>query len=63
MFIKTTHLKCLKSYYRDSHVEVTYLFLECSVLNTYSSESLTDKQPDQRPTIFRLEILTKQNPN
>ena len=29
MCIKTTHFKCLKSYYRISRVEVTHLFLEC----------------------------------
>ena len=28
MCIKNTHFKCLKSYYRDSRVEVTHLFLE-----------------------------------
>ena len=27
--IENTHFKCLKCYYRDSHVEVTHLFLEC----------------------------------
>ena len=30
MCIENTHLKCLKNYYRDSRVEVTHLFLECS---------------------------------
>ena len=30
MCVKNTHFKCLKSYYRDSRVEVTHLFLECS---------------------------------
>ena len=30
MCIKNTHLKCLKSYYRISRVEVTHLFLECN---------------------------------
>ena len=30
MCIENTHFKCLKSYYRDSCVEVTHLFLECS---------------------------------
>ena len=29
MCIKNTHFKYLKSYYRDSRVEVTHLFLEC----------------------------------
>ena len=32
MCIKTTHFKCLKSYYRISRVEVTHLFLECKDL-------------------------------
>ena len=30
MCVKNTHFKCLKSYYRDSRVEVTHLFLECT---------------------------------
>ena len=29
MCVKNTHFKCLKSYYRDSRVKVTHLFLEC----------------------------------
>ena len=29
MCVKNTHFKCLKSYYRDSRVEVTHFFLEC----------------------------------
>ena len=31
MCIENTHFKCLKSYYRDSRVEVTHLLLECLV--------------------------------
>ena len=30
MCVKNTHFKCLKSYYRDSRVKVTHLFLECN---------------------------------
>ena len=33
MCVKNTHFKCLKSYYRDSRVEVTHLFLECNIAN------------------------------
>ena len=29
MCVKNTHFKCLKSYYRDSRVKLTHLFLEC----------------------------------
>ena len=29
MYVTNTHFKCLKSYYRDSRVKVTHLFLEC----------------------------------
>ena len=36
MCIKNTHFKCLKSYYRDSRVEVTHLFLECRKGQTYA---------------------------
>ena len=32
MCIKNTHFKCLKSYYRDSRVELTHLFLQCTKL-------------------------------
>ena len=31
MCVKNTNFNCLKSYYRDSRVEVTHLFLECNV--------------------------------
>ena len=30
MCIENTHFECLKSYYRDSRVEVTHFFLEWS---------------------------------
>ena len=33
MCVKNTHFKCLKSYYRDSRVKVTHLFLECTRKN------------------------------
>ena len=36
MCIKNIHFKCLKSYYRDSRVEVTHLFSECNTLLHYN---------------------------
>ena len=39
MCIKNTHLKCLKSYYRNSRVKVTHLFLEC-INSTLSKKTL-----------------------
>ena len=39
MCIKNTYFKCLKSYYRDSRVEVTHLFLELNTLEHRISHS------------------------
>ena len=36
MSIENTHFKCPKSYYRDSGVEVTHLFLECDLLEAHN---------------------------
>ena len=37
MCIENTHFKCLKSYYRDSRVEITHLFLECNAFLKFSN--------------------------
>ena len=42
---KNTHFNCLKSYYRDSRVEVTYLFLEWG----HSANSVTHTSPKYMP--------------
>ena len=43
MCVKNTHFKCLKSYYRDSRVKVTHLFLECGDHFDVSVLNLTSK--------------------
>ena len=42
MCIENTHFKCLKSYYRDSRVEVTHLFVESSLI-FFAKEWVTTK--------------------
>ena len=55
MCVKNTHFKFLKSYYRDSRVKLTHLFLKCSGLEMFRSQNTKDSKNDM--VIVKFDVI------